>query len=109
MTGEVFRDVYRYEFTDAVPAVEVETTLLLSIFGVEALHGESQARLDIQHAFEPKKRVVVIDGSTAVGRDLNRLFLGFMTREFGPGSFRVERIQRPQEAKEKAQPEPVTA
>ncbi len=111
MTSEAVRDVYRYEFSESVPAVEVETTLVLSIFGVESLHGESQARLDIQHAFDAKKRVVVIDGSTPVGRDLNRLFLGFMTREFGPGSFRVERIQRPQEAERKAttQPEPVTA
>ena len=107
MTSDAYRDVYRYEFKGEVPAVEVETTLVLSIFGVESLHGESQTRLDAQHAFDAKKRVVVIDGSTAVGRDLNRLFIGFMTREFGPGSFRVERVQRP--AAPKSQPEPVTA
>jgi hypothetical protein len=101
------KDVYRYEFTDAVPAVEVETTLVLSIFGVESLHGESQTRLDVQHAFDANKRVVVIDGSTAVGRDLNRLFVGFVTREFGPGSFRVERVQ--QSHQPNRHPEPVTA
>jgi hypothetical protein len=100
-------DVYRYEFTEVVPAVEVETTLVLSIFGVESLHGESQTRLDAQHAFDGKRRIVVIDASTAVGRDLNRLFIGFMTREFGPGSFRVERVQ--QAPQPKVQPEPVTA
>lgn len=99
------KDVYRYEFTDAIPAVEVETTLVLSIFGVESLHGESQTRLDAQHAFDTKRRVVVIDASTAVGRDLNCLFIGFMTREFGPGSFRVERIQQAHQPKL----EPVTA
>jgi hypothetical protein len=103
------RDVYRYEFQSEVPAVEVETTLVLSIFGVESLHGESQTRLDVQHAFDAKKRVVVIDASTAVGRDLNRLFIGFMTREFGPGSFRVERVVRPPEAEVQEQPQPVTA
>ena len=100
-------DVYRYEFTEVVPSAEVETTLVLSIFGVESLHGESQTRLDAQHAFDAKRRVVVIDASTAVGRDLNRLFIGFMTREFGPGSFRVERVQ--QAPQPKIQPEPVTA
>ena len=107
MTSEATKDVYRYEFTDAVPAVEVETTLMLSIFGVKSLHGESQTRLDAQHAFDAQRRVVVIDASTEVGRDLNRLFIGFMTREFGPGSFRVERVQRP--AEPKTQPEVVTA
>ena len=45
----------------------------------------------------------MIDASTPVGRDLNRVFIGFLTREFGPGSFRVERVH-PQ-----PQPEPVTA
>jgi hypothetical protein len=106
MTSDPVRDVYRYEFTDAVPAVEVETTLVLSIFGVESLHGEAQTRLDAAHAFDAQKRTVVIDAGTPVGRDLNRLFIGFMTREFGPGSFRVERVQRPHELK--TQPEQVT-
>jgi hypothetical protein len=96
-------NVYRYEFTDAVPAAEIETTLVLSLFAVEALHGESQTRLDVAHAFDPKLRSVVIDGSTDVGRDLNRVFIGFITREFGPGSFRVERIHR------SPKPEPVAA
>lgn len=100
------RDVYRYVFADEVPAVEVETTLVLSIFGVESLHGESQTRLDAQHAFDAKRRVVAIDASTSVGRDLNRLFIGFMTREFGPGSFRVERVQK---TESETKPEPVTA
>jgi hypothetical protein len=100
------RDVYRYEFRDEVPAVEVEATLVLSIFGVESLHGESQTRLDVRHAFDAKRRVVVIDASTSVGRDLNRLFIGFMTREFGPGSFRVDRVQQ---SKPQPEPEPVTA
>lgn len=109
MTSEAFREVYRYDFDAAVPAVEVETTLVLSIFGVESLHGEAQTRLDAAHAFDGKRRTVVIDASTAVGRDLNRLFIGFLTREFGSGSFRVERVPRPQDAKEKPQTEAVTA
>ena len=96
-------DVYRYEFKEAVPAEEIETTFVLALFAVEALHGESQTRLDAGHAFDAKKRAVVIDASTAVGRDLNRVFVGFVTREFGPESFRVERVQK------KPEPELVTA
>jgi hypothetical protein len=89
-------DVYRYRLAGHVPATEAEATLVLSILSVEALHGESQARLDACHAFDAKLRTVVIDGSTRVGRDFNRLFLGFLTHEFGPGSFRVERVPQPE-------------
>ena len=96
-------DVYRFEFEETVPVTEVETTLVLSLFAVESLHGESQVKLDASHAFDEKQRSLVIDASTGVGKDLNRVFIGFITREFGPGSFRVERI--PQSPR----PEPVAA
>ena len=95
-------DAYRYLFRDRTPADEVEATLILAIFAVEALHGESQTRLDATDAFDAKLRTVVIDAGTPVGRDLNRVFVGLMTREFGPGAFRVERVSH-------HQPEPVTA
>ncbi len=83
--------IYRYHFENVIPAEEVEATFVLSIFAIEALHGEAQTRLDAGHAFDGKKRVMVIAADTAVGRDLNRIFLKLITREFGPGSFRVER------------------
>ena len=86
------RDVYRYAFTAEVPVEEVEASLLLAVFATESLHGESQTRLDTAHFFDPTKRACVIDANTAVGRDLNRLFIGFVSREFGPDAFTVERI-----------------
>lgn len=95
-------DLYRFHIGQQIPAAEVETTLLLSLFGVEALHGEARTRLDARHTFDRAARTVAIDAGTPVGLDLNKLFLGFLTREFGPGSFRVERLQQPQ-------PEPATA
>jgi len=49
----------------------------------------------------------VIDAATPVGRDLNRVFIGLVTREFGPDSFRVERVDRARDAAHR--PEPVTA
>jgi hypothetical protein len=93
-------DAYRYLFRDTTPPDEVEATLILAIFAVEALHGEAQTRLDATHAFDAGLRTVVIDAGTPVGRDLNRVFVGLMTREFGTGSFRVERVRH--------QPEPRT-
>lgn len=84
--------LYRYTFAPGVPVPELRDTLALAVIATESLHGESQARLDLSHAYDAEKRAVVIDASTAVGRDLSRLFVGFVGREFGRGSFQVERV-----------------
>jgi hypothetical protein len=88
------REVYCYTFA-AVPAEDVEAALLLALWGTESLHGEVQVRLEAVYSFDPTGRIGVIDAGTPVGRDLNRLFLGFLQREFGPDSFRVNRIATP--------------
>jgi hypothetical protein len=100
-------DTYRYTLDECVPPEEAEVTLLLALIGIESLHGESQTRLDAAHAFNGAERTVTIDGTTAVGRDLNKLFAGFLTREFGADSFEVQRVERVPQPK--PQPEPVTA
>jgi len=86
------REVHRYTFDDTVPAEELEQTLLLSILAVESLHGESRVRLDGRYCLNARARECTIDASTVVGRDLNRIFVGFLCREFGPTSFRVRRV-----------------
>jgi hypothetical protein len=85
--------VYRYRFLGPVPIEEVEVSLLLAVLGTESLHGESQTRLDAAHAFDAEQRRCVIEATTPVGRDLNRLFVGFLRREFGEEAFQVERLQ----------------
>lgn len=95
-------DVYRYDFHETVATEDVEAALLLAIWGCEALHGEVQTRLDAAHYLDLAKRACVIDAGTLVGRDLNRLFVGFINREIGADAFHIERInqhtQQPQEA-----------
>jgi hypothetical protein len=85
------RESYRYTFKAQIPIEEVEATLLLSVFAVEALHGESQTRLDAGHYLDPDRRACVVDAGTAVGKDLARVFTGFLRREFADG-FTVERL-----------------
>jgi hypothetical protein len=85
------RTVYRYRFEPFVEAADVEASLLLAIWGCEALHGESQTRLDAAHFFDADGRACVIDATTPVGRDLNRLFAGFLRREYGEDAFTVKR------------------
>ena len=74
---------YRYRFNPDVDIDEVGATLTLSILAVEGLHGQSQVQLEAHHSFDAVNRTCLIDASGEVGRDLNRLFLGFLNREFG--------------------------
>lgn len=85
-------EVYRYSFAASVPFEEVEASLLLAVMAAESLHGQAQVRLDAGHALDGEKRQLVIDASTPVGRDVNRLFVGFIGQEFGEDAFQVERV-----------------
>jgi hypothetical protein len=89
----MIRDIYRYSFPPPVPLDEVEATLLLAIWGAESLHGESQVRLDATHLLDRDRRACVIDAGPPAGRDVNRLFVGYVRREFGDDAFRVERVE----------------
>lgn len=86
------KELYRYAFTVDVPLEDVEASLLLAVLATESLHGETQVRLDAAHYFDRDRRACVIDAGTTVGRDVNRLFVGFLRREFGEDVFRVERV-----------------
>ena len=82
--------VYRYRFDPDVPLGEVEHTLLICLLAVQSLHGEAGARLTVGHHFDRRRRTCVVDGRTPEGRDLAKLFTGFLAREFGANSFTVE-------------------
>jgi hypothetical protein len=86
---------YRYEFDPSVPFDEIEASMALAIVGVEALHGEPEVQLNPVHALDESTRRCVIDAESDIGRDLNRLFLGYVRREFGADAFRVQRISNP--------------
>ena len=98
------RTLYRYQLTDGVPFQDVQETLLLAVLATESLHGCSQVRLDASFCLDEDRRACVIDAGTPVGRDLARIFTGFLRREFGEEAFRVERL-----APEASQPEPAGA
>lgn len=85
-------EIYRYSFLSSVQFEDVEASLVLALLAAESLHGQVQVRLDAGYAADAAKRTCVIDASTPVGRDFNRLFIGFVGREFGPDSFTVERV-----------------
>ena len=77
-----------------VPVEEVHATLMLALLAADCLHGQSQVRLDAGLALDAANRRCTIDACTPVGRDLNRLFTGLVSFEFGANAFTVERIAR---------------
>lgn len=88
--------VYQYLFSQAVPLGEIEATLLRSLLTAEYLHGPTKVRLDARHYLDSRSKCCVVDATTTVGDDVNKLFVGALQTEFGPDSFTVERIsQRP--------------
>ena len=97
----MIKELYLYTFKTETPIEEIEMSLLLAVLATESLHGAAQTRLDVAHYLDPTKRACIIHAGTPVGRDLNRLFTGFLDREFGPDAFHVKRIRehdpRPQE------------
>ena len=87
------KDLYRYQFPADAPMAEIEESLFLALLGTECLHGEAQVRLDAAHFLDLGKHACVIDASTSVGRDFNRLFAGYVAREFGRNAFQVKHIE----------------
>jgi len=96
--------VYRYEFLPDVTLKDVEDSLMLSALAVECMHGRSMIRLDAKFRLDLKKRSCVIDAGTEVGRNIAKIFTGFITRQFGEGSFKVERTFPPPETGRDPQP-----
>jgi hypothetical protein len=84
--------LYRYEFAPTISGDEIEGTLQLAVLAAESLHGAARVRLDAAYAYDPETRSVAIDARTPIGRALNRLFAGFLAREFGPDALVVERV-----------------
>jgi len=89
------RELYRYNFDSKVPIRDVEESLLLAVLAAESLHGRSLVRLDASFCLDSQKRSCIVDAATEVGRAIARIFTGFLTREFGEESFKVERVGGP--------------
>lgn len=86
------RELYRYEFPTDVPLDTVEWLLVQAVLTIECLHGSAQTRLDAAHFLNADQRRCVIDADTAVGRDLNKVFVGFLNSQLGSDRYAVRRI-----------------
>lgn len=89
--GEKRGSTYRYEFKEGIPLEDAKEALLLAVMAAESLHGRSRVQLDASFRLDEATRICVVNASTDVGRDIARIFTGYLTREFGEGAFQVER------------------
>jgi len=64
------KEIYRYQFGDAVSSRDVEETLLLAVLAAECLHGAARVRLDASYWMDEGARACVVDASTTVGLSL---------------------------------------
>lgn len=90
--------IYRYTFDPDVPMRDVEETLMLAVLAGESLHGRAHVRLDAAFCLDAKKRCCIVDARSEVGRNIARIFTGFLTGEFGDAAYRVERVHEQDEA-----------
>ncbi len=80
---------YVYEFREDAPIDEVGDLLFLAALAAESLHGRSSLRLDGTFLLNKLTRRCTVNAATQVGRDLARIFAGFVGRILGEKSFRV--------------------
>jgi len=85
----VQRTLYRFRFRSDIPIAEIDASLLLAYFAVEGLHGEAEAQRFVMTGIGP----CVIDVSTPVGRDLAKILMAFVHRQFGDSAFLIQQIQ----------------
>jgi hypothetical protein len=82
----------RFTFDDTVPLEDVAASLILARWATEALHGEPVVALEAWHSLDAQKHECTVETTSAAGRDLAKMFLGFLKRELAPTLFRVERL-----------------
>ena len=84
---------YRIRFNKGISDEHIEQRLLLAALNTENVFGEAVMRLDASFRFDRKSKVCLIDRGTEVGRHIARLFIAYISKEFGDDCYSVERTQ----------------
>ena len=93
MKSQPEETTYRYNFKRHVPIDDIQDSLTLAALSTEQLHGRARMRLDASFRLDRQRRTCTINAGTAVGRDLAKLFAGYLSAEFGDQAFRVRRTE----------------
>lgn len=85
-------DKYRFRFADAIGNAQIEQRLFMAAANTESVFGEATMRLDATFRFDRERRVCEIDRGTDVGRHLAKLFISYISNDFGDDAYTVERV-----------------
>ena len=85
--------IYRYRFDRKVPPRDVEESLLLAVLAAEGLHGTARVEMDAACRIDKDTGHCVVDATTPVGRDIARIFTGYLIHEFGRESFAIDALE----------------
>ena len=86
------KNFYQFRFDSEISLEDIEDTLMLVLVAVNSLHGVTRVRLDCQFVLDKKRRHVLVDGNTPVGRCFARILAGFADYAYGETGFRFRRI-----------------
>ena len=89
------RQVFRYRFQENVSLDDIEAEIVLALLNVECLHGPARTRLEATHYLDGEQRMLIVDATTEVAEDFNRLLVGGLLRAYGPDGFQVTRLLNP--------------
>lgn len=85
-------NVYRYLLAPGISVPQIESLLVSAVTAIEHLHGPAAARLDARFYIDEDGRRCVVDATSPIGVELNKLIAGALADAYGPDSFCVERI-----------------
>ena len=85
-------ETYRHEIEEGVPFEEVAQSLALAVLGAECLLGESRVRLEAEFSIDEQERCCTVNAGTESGRQIARLFTGFLVKQFGEEGFWVQDV-----------------
>jgi len=85
-------NVYRFTFLRGVDLTEAEATLHVAILATEGLFGEARVRMEASYHLDAPRAALLVEGGTAVGDAVVRIFTALLIKEFGADGFAVRRM-----------------
>jgi hypothetical protein len=86
------QEITRFTLNTAISESDLDATLLLSKLAAAAMHGEERVRIHAPVEIRNGGKVIEIDSTREVGQTLALILGGYLRRELGDGTVRVERI-----------------
>lgn len=83
---------YRFVIAKDVPLDEARETLHLAVLAAEGVHGRADVRVDARLTWDMASRTCDIDGFTAAGKDVVKIFASLLEQEYGVSAFTIEKV-----------------